>query len=226
MRTATLSTHVIELRWRRLLAIAAAASALLALMASGVQAQRVSGRTAGVHVAPYAGVFMSGNMFDGPAGTSLGSATGPLVGAQMGVDITPNIAVVGNIGYSSSDLEVGVPFLGGIGVGRSNVWLYDGALQLSAPFTTGGGMGLRPFVQGGAGGITQRVESGLIGTDATSFAWNVGAGVDLQFSRNVGLRIMARDYISRFDTREAIGFEVGNSMKHNWGITAGLKLGF
>lgn len=225
MRTATVTTHAAEFRWHRLAAIAAA-TALLTLMASVAEAQRVPGRTAGIHVAPYAGVFVSGNLFDGPVGTSLGSATGPVVGAQVGVDLTPNIAVVGNVGYSSSDLEVGVPFIGGIGVGRSNVWLYDGALQLSVPLTTGSGMGIRPFVQGGAGGITQRVESGIIGTDATSFAWNVGAGIDLQFSRNVGLRIMAKDYISRLDSREAIGFEVGSNLKHNWGITAGLKLGF
>jgi len=197
------------------------------LAAQSAQAQRDDVRSIGVHVTPYAGYLVTGSVFDGPFGTNVGSANGPIVGAQLGLDITPNVAVVGNVGYSSSDLEIGVPILGGIGVGTSSMWLYDGALQLSIPIQTSGGMGLRPFVQAGAGAITQKVEAAsLVGTDATSFAWNVGGGVDLQLSRNVGVRLMAKDYISRFDSREAVGFDVESRQAHNWGITLGLKLGF
>lgn len=221
MRSIALTRSSSQDRARRFLIAAAAASSLLVLAAAPATAQR-----AGVHVAPYAGYMVTSNMFEGPFGTSIGSANGPIVGAQLGLDLTPVIAIVGNVGYTSSDLEIGVPILGGLGVGTSNMWLYDGALQLSIPLQMNGGMGLRPFVQGGAGAVTQRVTASIAGTDATSFAWNVGAGVDLQFSRNVGLRLMAKDYIGRFDTREAVGFDLNNELTHNWGITVGLKLGF
>lgn len=213
-------------RGRQILIGAAIGGTMLMLAAQSAQAQRADGNMAGVHIAPYAGYFMTGSLFKGPFGTNIGSANGPIVGAQLGVDLTPNIAVVGNVGYSSSDLEIGVPILGGLGVGTSSMWLYDGALQLSIPVQTSGGMGIRPFVQGGAGAITQKVEASIIGTDATSFAWNVGGGVDLQFSRNVGVRLMAKDYIGRFDTQEATGFDLSTRYAHNWGLTVGLKLGF
>ncbi|HLV27074.1 MAG TPA: outer membrane beta-barrel protein [Gemmatimonadales bacterium] len=222
MRSIALTRSSGQDRTRQFLVAAAVAGSLLVLAAGPAAAQRGTG----VHVAPYAGYMITGNMFEGPFGTNIGSANGPIVGAQLGVDLTPSIAIVGNVGYTSSDLEIGVPILGGLGVGTSNMWLYDGALQLSVPLQVNGGMGIRPFVQGGAGAITQRVSASIAGTDATSFAWNVGGGVDLQFSRNVGLRLMAKDYIGRFDTREAVGFDLDNEYTHNWGITVGLKLGF
>ena len=225
MRAVALNHTSGLVRTRKLLAAAAAIGALLILAASPAAAQRATGG-AGVHVAPYAGYLITGSIFEGPFGTRIGSANGPIVGAQLGLDLTPAVAIVGNVGYSSGDLEIGVPVIGGIGVGTSSMWLYDGALQLSVPLQASGGMGIRPFIQGGAGAITQRVSASIAGTDATSFAWNVGGGVDLQFSRNVGLRLMAKDYIGRFDTREAIGFDVDNDYTHNWGITVGLKLGF
>ena len=75
----------------------------------------------------------------------------------------------------------------------------------------------------------KRFTSGVkigISTDATNFVGTVGAGADFGLTRAIGLRVMAKDYIGRFDTREAIGFDAGNDYTHNWGITVGLKLGF
>lgn len=215
-------------RLRQHLFAAAAGGALLMLAAPAAQAQRLgdADRPIGVHVVPYAGYLVTGNIFEGPFGTNVGSANGPIVGAQLGVDLTPNVAIVGNLGYSSSDLEIGIPILGGVGVGTSSMWMYDGALQLSIPLQMAGGAGIRPFVQAGAGAITQNVKTSLGGTDATNFAWNVGGGLDLQFSRTVGLRLLAKDYIGRFDTKEAIGFDVNTERTHNWGLSVGLKLGF
>jgi hypothetical protein len=70
------------------------------------------------------------------------------------------------------------------------------------------------------------IRAGSLETKSTNLAANVGAGVDLQLSRNLGIKLMAKDYIGRFDMAEATGFNFNQKTTHNWAFTAGISLGF
>ncbi|MGH7709863.1 MAG: hypothetical protein ACREOG_01185, partial [Gemmatimonadaceae bacterium] len=104
--------------------------------------------------------------------------------------------------------------------------LYDGALQLRLPMTSSLGSGITPFVQGGVGAMRYEIRAGSLETKSTNLAANVGAGIDLQLSRNLGVKLMAKDYIGRFDMKEAAGFNFNQKTTHNWALTAGISLGF
>lgn len=175
-----------------------------------------------VEVTPYAGYMLFGDFIDGPLGTSIGNAGGALIGAQLGVAITPNVAVVGNVARASGDINLGIPFLEGITVGSSSAWMFDGALQLALPLS---GSAFKPFVQLGAGAMRHSVKIGL-STDATNFVGTLGAGADVGLTRNIGLRLMAKDYIGRFDVREATTIGYKPDVAHNFGLSAGLKIAF
>jgi hypothetical protein len=45
-------------------------------------------------------------------------------------------------------------------------------------------------------------------------------------SRAVGLRLSAKDYMGKFDVREATSLDMNTPMAHNFAITAGLRIGF
>lgn len=214
-------------------ATALAALAALALAAAPAAAQSRAARRGQsapqrttVELTPYAGYMRFGSYADGPLGTDLGNHGGYLLGAQLGLNLTPQIAIVGNVARASADLEVGLPVIGGVGVGSSNVWLYDAALQLSAPRLGAGGVGVSPFLQIGAGGARHELRNGILKTDASNLAFNAGLGADLMMSPNVGVRLLARDYIGRFDAQEATGFDLGGDVRHNLAFSAGLKLAF
>lgn len=193
--------------------------AAAALIGSSALAQPAAPR---VEVTPYAGYMLFGDFIDGPVGTSIGNAGGALLGAQIGVAITPNVAVVGNVARASGDITLGIPFLDGLTVGSSSAWMFDGALQLALPLS---GSAFKPFVQLGAGAMRHTVKIGL-STDATNFVGTVGAGADIGLTRNIGLRLMAKDYVGRFDVREATTIDYKPDITHNIGLSAGLKIAF
>lgn len=180
-------------------------------------------------ITPYTGYMIFGNFVDGPLGTSVKSAGGALYGAQLGMTVAPNVALVGNVAYSRGDLQVGIPFLGGISVGTSRALLTDASLQLAVPMpASSGGIGLKPFVQAGVGAIRYDIDLGasLLQTKATNFAGNLGVGADLPLGRTAALRFMAKDYIGKFDLKEATYLDVGGKTTHNWALSAGVRLDF
>jgi hypothetical protein len=185
------------------------------ILAAPLEAQSVS-----LGVTPYAGYMRFGNVVDGPLGTSVGGAAGTVYGAEATLGLVPGLAVVGNLAYASSDLEIGVPVVGGLSLGKSSALLYDAALRLSLPAP-----GIRPFVQAGAGAMRQEVDVAGIDTHATNFAYNVGAGVEVPFGPRLGLQLMAKDYIGKFDVREATSLNVEPETAHNWSVSAGVRLG-
>ncbi len=198
-------------------------SAITALFAApAAQAQRAE---SAFHITPYAGYLKLGSFVDGPLGTSLGAAGGAMYGGQLGVRITDNVSLIGNVAYSRSDLQVGVPLIGGLNVGNASVWMYDGGVQLSLPASTRS-LPFAPFVQGGVGALRHDVEVSRVRSNATNLAWNVGAGVDLPVASNIGLRVMAKDYIGKLDVKEATGLSYEPKTTHNWALTAGLRIGF
>jgi len=177
-------------------------------------------------ITPYAGYMVFGDMLRGPVGTSLSSANGAVYGAQVGVNLTRNIAIVVNVARAGADMQVGIPFLGGLSVGSSTAWLYDGGLQLSLPASARSVLPVRPFVQVGAGAIQYEVKTGPVAAKATNFAGNAGVGADVSFTPNFGLRVMAKDYIGKFDVREATQLPVEGRLSHNFAFSAGITLGF
>jgi opacity protein-like surface antigen len=190
------------------------------LLAAPLEAQSV--RPGSFGITPYAGYMKFGNLVDGPLGTSVRGAAGPVYGAEATVGITRGLALVGNLAYASSDLEVGLPVVGGLSFGKSSALLYDAALRLRVPSGSGG---ISPFVQAGAGAMRQEIEVATVSTRSTNFAYNVGAGVEVPLGSRLGLQLMAKDYIGKFDARKATAVNVDTKTTHNWTLSAGVRLG-
>ncbi|HEX8848258.1 MAG TPA: hypothetical protein VF761_01870 [Gemmatimonadaceae bacterium] len=206
-----------------LLAIAAPAGAQLASSASGA-ASTVAGKS--LDVTPYGGYMLFGSFIDGPLGTSLGSSAAPVYGAQLGLALLPGVKLVGNFAHASGDLKVGLPILGGIDAGTTSAFVMDGGLELSLP--TPNAAIYTPFVQAGVGAMRWNVDLGSTGLVAKSsnLAGNLGAGLDVNLGPSMAIRLMAKDYIGKFDFKEATSFDVSGKTASNWAITAGLKLAF
>jgi len=197
-----------------------------AISVSPTQAQSRSPDTM-VELTPYAGYMRIGDYAQGPFGTNLSNRNGYVVGAQLALKVLPGVSLVGNVAHAGADLQVGAPILGGLGVGNSKLWLYDAGIQLGLPaMSNGGSVGVSPFIQLGAGGIHHDVGASLINVRSTNLAYNAGLGADVMFGRSLGLRLLARDYIGRFDAKEAIGFDLETDVRHNIALSAGLKLAF
>ena len=195
----------------------------LGLAAALAPAGAQTARKTSLEFTPYAGYMVYGKYLEGPLGTSLTNASSPLYGAQIGLNLGQHVSVVGNVAYAKSDVEVGVPFLGGISVGSSNVLLYDGSLQLRLPLPAST---VSPFVQAGAGMIRYDIENRFLNTKANNVAFNVGGGFDYQITPNIGLRLMAKDYVGKFDFKDATQFDIKGKTAHNFALSAGIKLGF
>jgi outer membrane protein with beta-barrel domain len=200
--------------------VSSLALAALALSAIPAAAQRPTT----VRVTPYVGYLAAGSIANGPFGFEIGSAGAPVYGLQLGYNVTPNISVVGNVGYSDSQLEAGLPIIGGLSIADSKVLMYDGGLQLRLPMVAAGGAGVVPFVEGGIGAIRNEVSSGGMRTQSTNVALVAGGGLDLQLTNAFGLRVMAKDHISRFDYGEALGINTEGRRAHNWVMGLGLNL--
>jgi hypothetical protein len=179
-----------------------------------------------LHVSPYAGYMVFGDYLKGPLGTSVSNAPAPIYGAQVGLSLSPNLSLIGNIGYTQSDIKVGVPILGGLSVGHSAMLIYDGGLEYNLGSSKAGAMPLSPFVQAGVGAIRYNIDESILHTEATNLAGNVGAGADLNIGRGMSLRLLAKDYIGKFNFKDATGFDVSGQTTHNFAFSAGLRFDF
>jgi opacity protein-like surface antigen len=196
----------------------------LAMVASAIPLAAQQAKPTVFDVSPYAGYMMFGNLFEGPIGTSVSAGSGPVYGAQATLSMSKNIALYGNVGYSSSDLKVGLPILGGIDIGSSKALMYDGGVELKMPMQTSSVV--TPFVQGGIGAMRYEVDASILNAKATNVSYNVGGGVDVRLSPNFGIRLMAKDYIGKFDFKEATSFDLNGKTTNNVALTLGVNLGF
>jgi hypothetical protein len=211
-----------------------AASAALILAPAASQAQsRSAGRPAAAidgstmfEVTPYAGYMVFGNYLTGPLGTSLTNAPAPIYGAQLGMKIAPNVSLFGNLATANSDIQVGVPFLGGVSIAQSSVVLYDMGLQLDIPVTSAYGATFSPFLQAGVGAMRYNITDSFVSTTATNLAGNVGAGADIAIGRGVGLQLMAKDYIGKFDFQGATSFDISAATTQSFAFSAGMRFSF
>ena len=196
----------------------------LAMVASAIPLAAQQAKPKVFDISPYAGYMMFGNLFDGPIGTSVSAGSGPVYGAQATLSMSKNIAIYGNVGYSSSDLKVGLPILGGIDIGSSKALMYDGGVELKMPMQTSST--ITPFVQGGIGAMRYEVDASILNAKATNVSYNVGGGVDVRLSPNFGVRLMAKDYIGKFDFKEATSFDLNGKTTNNVALTLGVNFGF
>lgn len=178
----------------------------------------------GATVTPYAGYLVTGNWYDGPIGTSLATSNSPMVGVQGTVPLTRGIALVGNLAYANGDLRIGLPVIGGVNVGSATTWLYDAGIEVGG--LAGKATGIAPFVQGGIGGMTSAIENRLLNVRASSVAYTGAVGIDIGLSRGFALRVQGKDWISRFNSEDAIGVNIEGNRTHNWALSAGVRLGF
>jgi hypothetical protein len=73
--------------------------------------------------------------------------------------------------------------------------------------------------------MRQEIEVASVASTSTNFAYNVGAGLDVPLGPRFGLQLMAKDYIGKFDAREATALNVNSRTTHNWALSAGVRLG-
>lgn len=200
------------------------AASLAALsLAAPLQAQQRSTEPR-IQITPYAGYLKSGAIVSGPVGLALRNAGAPVYGGEVSLGLTRGVSLFGNVGYSQPGLEIGAPVLGGLQLARSSVLLYDAGVRLSLP-ASAGALPITPFVQAGAGAMRQEFEIGPVTARSTNFAYNLGAGVDVPLGSRLGLQLMAKDYIGKFDAEEATLIEVDTRTTHNWAFSAGVRLG-
>lgn len=173
-------------------------------------------------IMPYAGYMLFGDMLQGPLGTSLTNGNGAVYGAQLSLPVAGPVSVYANGGLAKSDLNVGLPIIGGVGIGSTNAWLFDGGLELRVPTAST----ISPVLQAGAGAAHYSISNSFIETASTNAIAVLGAGIDLDLTPNVGLRLLARDHIGQFDFKEAVFVDIQGRTAHNVGLTAGLRVSF
>lgn len=208
-------------------------SAFVGLMAVTAEAQEIpEARSGSFFIGPYAGYMFFGDLFDFGGPTEQSMEDGALFGAQAGVNLTPSIALLGNLGYSKSafTLENDATNSSQRISGDLGVFLYDASLQFRIPMSNLGSR-VSPLAQIGVGGIRYTLDTDDISGEPRSsdVAFNVGLGADFGLADRVALRVMAKDYITsvRWDDIESVDFDddVGDNVAHNIGLTLGLRIG-
>ena len=178
----------------------------------------------GASLTPYAGYLVTGNWYEGPIGSNISASNAPMLGVSASLPIAHRVALTGSAAYASGDLRVGLPIIGGINVGTAKSYLYDAGLEIGG--LNARATGIAPFIQAGVGGITSEIKNGILSTRATNLAYSAGVGLDVGLTGGFGLRIQAKDWISKFDSKEAIGFNSDSKLAHNWALTAGVRFSF
>jgi hypothetical protein len=201
-------------------------AALLAAPFAAAAAQAPNSGTV-LHLSPYAGVMVFGSYLNGPLNTTLTNKPGMLYGTQVGLSLSPELSLVGNVGYTSSSIDVGLPIIGGISVGHSSTLIYDADLEYQLGAMRSGSTVLSPFVQAGAGAMRYDIKAvDILTTTSTNLAGNVGLGADIAMGKGMAVRLLAKDYIGKFNFKDAIGVDVSGSTAHNFGLTAGMRFDF
>jgi len=204
---------------------AASILAALTITAGGVHAQRGSAITIDrgqFAVVPYGGYLVSQNFIEGPLNSNLGAVSAPLFGVQASLPLAPVASLIGSVGYASGDLEVGVPFLGGIGIGGSNALVLDAGVEFRAP-----GMGrFVPILHLGGGAIRRELTVAGISASATDFQVSGGLGADIPLGSNLALRLMAKDHYGKSDFGSVGGLSASTRDIHNFALTGGLSISF
>ena len=198
----------------------------LAVSVAPIGAQ--SSKPAVFTISPYVGYMNFGDYFETSNNIEFSNENGALYGAQAQLDLGRFFSLYGNFGYTSSKFT----FENYYGAGQAlnlndvGVWLYDGGIQLRMPVSRDASSGISPFVQAGGGAVRYSSESDDIrSSSSTNAAFNFGGGIDWQVGK-LGIRLMAKDYVTSLDWTDFDNVELEDRKAHNWGLTAGFKIGF
>ena len=217
--------------------VGAALVAAVSVPAAAQDSGPVTGGHGSVFAGPYVGFMKFGELADLGGEREYSNEDGLFYGGQLGYSFNPNVAVLGNLGYSKSKFVIKDPTgAGGQATqdvsGDLGVFTYDANLQLKLPFALGAGSAsLAPFVQGGVGQTKFTADyDDLNGKGTTTTTFNAGLGADIQVAKSFGLRLMAKDYITSLDWSEFgdVRFQDNRegNVAHNFAFTAGLNFGF
>ena len=177
-------------------------------------------------IAPYVGYMNFGDYFETTDDVEFSNENGALYGAQASLDLGRYFSLFGNFGYSSSKFTFELGNGQNVNLNDVGVWLYDGGLQLRMPLSPDATSGISPFVQAGAGAVRYSSDSDdITSSSSTNAAFNYGAGLDWQLGR-LGIRLMAKDYVTSLDWTDVGEVRLDDKKAHNWGLTAGFKIGF
>ena len=186
--------------------VAAAVFALsTAFVPSTSQAQDVRSSN-GFELRPYVGAYIpTGDQRD-----ILKDAV--LVGGQASYRLLPQLAITGTVGWSPSKDRV-TP-----GDETVDLWQYDlGAELRAASWQTWGTLDFTPFIGLGGGGRTYNYRD--LDVDAKTNVAGYGVlGGEIGFGR-LGVRLEARDYVSRFKPFDGSESKTRNDVTVATGVT-------
>ena len=222
-----------------------------AVVAAAMTAAPVFAQNAGTPVtsggpslflSPYAGYVTFGELADLGGDAEFSLEDGFVYGAQAGFSFSPNIAIIGNLGYTKSkfvakDIQTGT---GQQDINVANnqdvgVFMYDATLQFKLPFLANAlGSNIAPFAQAGLGAIRYNydVDDLFDGAEAeTNLQIPLALGVDVNVRPALGLRFMVRDHITsqsfkQFDDLNNTFRDNRANTAHNFTYTVGLNFGF
>ena len=72
----------------------------------------------------------------------------------------------------------------------------------------------------------REIAAGGMTNTSTNLAWNAGLGADMQLVPGIGVRVLMKDYIGKFDIKEATGFDVKSRTMNDWALSVGVNLSF
>ena len=177
-------------------------------------------------VAPFGGYLVSQAFVEGPLNSSLGVVSSPVYGVQASLPLAPGASLVGALGYSSGDLEVGVPILGGIGIGSSSTWMFDASVELRLDSWQEQGKRFVPLAQLGGGAFRREVTVAGMSARTTDFMVSGGIGADFPITNNVAVRVMGKDHYGKADFGTVGPLSAKTNDFHTLAITAGLRIAF
>ncbi len=147
---------------------------------------------------PFVGANVSGSATS-PLADFVGNASRTTFGGSLALMSGGVFGIEADLGYTprffGTDLQLGgIP----ISLARNNVLTAMVNLTAGVPLHGSSGAGIRPYAIGGVGLIRQQLSAaaGLVRYDANDIGYNVGGGVVLFVSRNVGIRGDVRHFRS------------------------------
>ena len=176
-------------------------------------------------ITPYAGYMKFGNLVTGPLGTSVRNAGAAVYGAEADPRAHPRRSrSSATWRYSQPGLEIGAPIIGGLSVGQSSVLLYDAALRLRVPV---GGRRCRSrrscraararCGRSSRSGPPRPIRPTSPTTSAPARTW--------RSAPRLGLQLMVKDYIGKFDAQEATAINVDTQTDAQLGGERGAAAG-
>ncbi|HVE79367.1 MAG TPA: outer membrane beta-barrel protein [Gemmatimonadaceae bacterium] len=215
-------------------ALVMAAAAPAAAQSSNDAGAPVTAGHGSFYASPYVGYLIYGDLFESRDGNiEISNENAALFGGQVGYSFSPNFTLIGNFGYSKSsftleDSRAGTTQIISDDIG---IFLYDANLQFRLPFVANRmGSWIAPVAQIGAGAMKYSFDTDdLRGAGQTQVALNFGLGADFQLMKTLGVRVMAKDYITSLNWGDDNSFATDikdGQTAHNWGLTLGLNFGF